>query len=944
MWVQFLASAIREIISAIAALFGIQMADSVDFGDSLSGAAGATGEIADDMDDAASSAKKMKSYLMGFDELNVINPNDGSGSGAGSSGGAGFDIEPIDYDFLGEAVTDRIDAIKAKLEPFVTWVKDHLEEIKDLAIGIGGILLGWSISNAVIKGVERVAEAFKAISGIAGGAGLLAIAGLLADVNRFVDYINDIAENGADLSNVSGAISELIGIAGDISILSGHTGIGGALKIVQGIGEIVSACADIAKIGVNLENMSTAMIGISNVVIGIGLISENWKVVGTGFAIQGLATIILELHENWDAIKQGDWSGVDKVTLAIGAIELIGGVVTAISTLGSKAASISAAEQALTIITPSVGNIAGSVSALTGKLTNLATNIGLGVGILAEVAAAAIIFVGAIWILGEELQKVAEAWEPVLDNAETVLLAVYEGTTLLVGVGAACYGLGTLGGTAAVNIGIGALILAELGIATGLFLVEIWGIGKGLDEIGQAWQPVIDNGEAIATAIGIGTGLLVAVGAATAALGAVTIATGALLPAAILIGVGVLEELGVAFDALVDNLVKVADKLNNELHPKLSALNGILPGLKTDMHNFVVFMGDLAGEIGDYTGSMGSITWDSIVGSFQKLFKGDPIGDLADDVGGIYQSVNTLNEKLTLANPELELAVQLLTRYAALMSQLQLLVQFPDGSSFNAGMNTVGISSSGLAGSMFVNLQTVGENLVTGFVTGINNNLPVLAEKIAEMKESVELSFTEMCDNLTLSYQTWQTNFMAGFQQFGLTFSAQWSGLWQSAAYQFVNSWNAILDTLQTALNNAVIAMNRLIRAANAISALLGGRHYNMIELITVDKVAFPTYATGGFPDMGELFIAREAGAEMVGSIGRHTAVANNDQIVAAVSGGVRDANDEQNALLREQNELLRAILAKDTGVKLDGKTLLRSTEKAARQRGAVIMAGGVMG
>ena len=51
------------------------------------------------------------------------------------------------------------------------------------------------------------------------------------------------------------------------------------------------------------------------------------------------------------------------------------------------------------------------------------------------------------------------------------------------------------------NIGIGTLILAELGVATGLFLLEIWGIGKGLDEIGQAWQPVLDNGEAIAAAI-----------------------------------------------------------------------------------------------------------------------------------------------------------------------------------------------------------------------------------------------------------------------------------------------------------------------------------------------------------------------------------------------------------------------------------------------------------
>ncbi len=35
------------------------------------------------------------------------------------------------------------------------------------------------------------------------------------------------------------------------------------------------------------------------------------------------------------------------------------------------------------------------------------------------------------------------------------------------------------------------------------------------------------------------------------------------------------------------------------------------------------------------------------------------------------------------------------------------------------------------------------------------------------------------------------------------------------------------------------------------------------------------------------MFIAREAGPEMVGTIGGRTAVANNDQIVAAIEGGV---------------------------------------------------------
>lgn len=61
--------------------------------------------------------------------------------------------------------------------------------------------------------------------------------------------------------------------------------------------------------------------------------------------------------------------------------------------------------------------------------------------------------------------------------------------------------------------------------------------------------------------------------------------------------------------------------------------------------------------------------------------------------------------------------------------------------------------------------------------------------------------------------------------------------------------------------------------------------------------ITFPTFpvpkknvsfqANGGFVEQGEMFIAREAGAEMVGQIGNKTAVANNDQIVDSISNGV---------------------------------------------------------
>lgn len=49
-------------------------------------------------------------------------------------------------------------------------------------------------------------------------------------------------------------------------------------------------------------------------------------------------------------------------------------------------------------------------------------------------------------------------------------------------------------------------------------------------------------------------------------------------------------------------------------------------------------------------------------------------------------------------------------------------------------------------------------------------------------------------------------------------------------------------------------------------------------------------YANGGIPASGQFFVAREAGPELVGKIGRHTAVMNNNQIVDSVKAGVYEA------------------------------------------------------
>ena len=61
---------------------------------------------------------------------------------------------------------------------------------------------------------------------------------------------------------------------------------------------------------------------------------------------------------------------------------------------------------------------------------------------------------------------------------------------------------------------------------------------------------------------------------------------------------------------------------------------------------------------------------------------------------------------------------------------------------------------------------------------------------------------------------------------------------------------------------------------------------------ISVAGIKLPIflYESGGLPETGELFVAREAGPELVGRINGKTAVANNDQIVTGISSGVYNA------------------------------------------------------
>ena len=870
-YIQAFVELVNESVVALASLFGVKI-QPVDFSSGLDAGAGAAEDMADGLDDASSAAKKLKQYTAGFDELNVFNPDSGSSSGgiAGGSFEGLFDIDKLWDESIFKNINDQVAELKEKLK-----------DILAIVVAIGAGILAWRLAKGFLEMLKLLKSLRPKNLKFTIDFPVLGLSMFLADMKEFERYLRDFLDNGPTFQNVTGMISEFVGMVGDAFIALGNIKLGGALKVVQGLGEIVLSIKDISDNGINWDNVMTLMRGLTNIAIGIELLTGHVKAAGWTVAFQGLITIVRELADNWDAIRQADWSGVDKVTLIVGALEILGGLVVALDVF-SKLKGLSTVGESVTAVetvTEATGGLETATGELSPKLSGLAKNLGLGIVVIAEVAAAAIIVAGSIWVLGKELGAVGEAWKPVIENAGTVAIAIGVGAGLLGAVGLAAYGLGTLGGSAALNIGIGTAILLEIGVAAGLFLVEIWAVGKGLDEVGKAWDPVIANGDTVKTGIEIGTALLMGIGVVAAALGAATIATGFTIPVAIALGAGILGELALAFISFAEGLVGVADELGDRVAPSLERLNEKLPELKDDMADFTDYMGEFADQVSVYTKSMGSVTWSSIISGFQKLFAGNPIADLASDVEGIYTDTRNLNDKLNLANPELELAVELMSTYVALMSQLQELTQ--QG-------NTAGT----LAYDVFTNMQMVGASLITGLVEGMKSNLPQFVDQIETLKDNI-------------------------VRNFALASSSA-----RSSIYTVIDALNKIPTDIQVVIT--ITTKGKMPDFSQITSASTG-----------VKKIR--SYASGGFVDEGQLFIAREAGAEMVGTMGRKTAVVNNDQIVEGISAGVSIAND---GVISAIYALLNAVEEKDLSVNIGDNEIGQSYDRYNRTRGVRVNTG----
>lgn len=239
-------------------------------------------DYAEGLDKASGSAKKLKGMLAGFDELNVIQSK--TGGGGGGAGG-------LDYGDMFEetGISGKIAEIADKIKPVIEWIKDNLDIVKGMAIGIGAALLGWKLAGGFSGSIAKLLGNLKGIA-----AGILTIAGAAA----LVGGAFDAWVNGVDWQNLLFMIGGTAGIVAGLAIKFGVVGAAIGL-LIGGIAALVVGIKDWITTGeLSTETFAALEFGILAVGGALALLISPWALV-----VAAVAAAALAIYKYWDEIK-----------------------------------------------------------------------------------------------------------------------------------------------------------------------------------------------------------------------------------------------------------------------------------------------------------------------------------------------------------------------------------------------------------------------------------------------------------------------------------------------------------------------------------------------------------------------------------------------------------------------------------------------------------------
>ena len=820
-------------------------------------------------------------------------------------------------------------------------------------------------------------------SGVSSGAG--AIENVADSADDATGSLKDAAKAAKELKNATLGIDELNVISPPkASTGSGNSGSGaGGIGTGDGFGGLdIGSLWDESifdqiqfQVDTIKEKLKEALLSITALISGFMLAIGTILVVsGTniplGLALMavGAVGLVSVIAANWNSMSEQLAKTLTVITsvlggflLAIGAFLAFSGVNVPLGAALMVAGAVSLGtavainwkflegnfKSTLSILTGIVGGgllAMGALFAFTGVATPL------GVALMAAGAISLATAVGLNWnSLSEPMKKAIGTLEAIVGGAMLTFGAILAltGVNIPIGVGLIAAGAVSLVSAAALNwdsltgdmrnslatisalvggslLGIGG-ILAFTGVATPLG-VALMAAGAVSLIAGASinWSYLVDKVKGFLKEFGV------ILGGALLAIGAILTFTGVGLPIGVaLIAAGaasLVSAVVLNWDTIETKIKSVLDGIKDAVEKYGMLVVGVLlcfsgAGLPLGIS---IIKSYFSGEFGESHISWDSVekklsqTWDSIVNWWETK---KPLGDVDIDVSLVKKGWNSVKEFIGNI-PTISQAIQLVkSGWSSVKKWVGNIPTLPQAielaksgwSSVKKWIGTIPTLSQAIS------LVKSGWSTIKKWI----GTIPVLSQAIKLAKSG------------WTSVKKWVGTIPTLSQAIKLSKSG-----WTS-----VKSWIGSIPTLSAGI--------KLVKSGwTSVKKWLGDLNFNIgfkLPRIGVNwgtrevlgfKISYPssfyTYAKGGFPDMGELFVAREAGPEMVGKIGTRNAVVNNQQIVEAISEGVYAA-------------VLAAMKSSDgngsqsVNVYLDSRQITSTVEQRQHERGRTIMGSQVL-
>ena len=831
-----LAKVLRMVADAIASFFGFKLPE-VDYS-SLSNGASAVGDLAGNADDASyglgkanKAAKKLKNNLLGIDELNIISPdnddNSGSGSGAGAGlGGGGLGIELPSYDFLGNLVS-------SKVEDIVGMIKDAINEIMAVlctALLVIGAILAFSGVNVPL------------------GLGLMAV-GAIGLVAVIAENWNGMSEQLAKVLSIClGILGGFLLVLGAFLTFSGaNVPLGIALMAAGAVSLATAATINWKFLDGKLTDVLATLMGIiGGALLALGVIlvvSGAFMPLGIALIALGAASMASAAALAWDSMPKQLKDVIADITAIVGGALIALGLILAFSGVATPLGIALIAAGAVSLVSAVAlkwDSLTGTVKEKIMAIVALVSGALIGIGlILALTGVATPLGIGLIAAGAVGLAATASLnWNFLVEKVKGFLkeLGIAVGAALLVlGIILCVTGVG-------LPIGIGLIVAGAASIVAGVALN--WGSIK--DKIKGVLQKIKDMA---GTLFLIALGLILCLSGVGIPLGIALIAKGVkdLVTGNTVSWDEMVTKVKEGLDKIKDKFEDFKEKVGEKIETVKEKLGGIAEETKTSW--------DKAKEYWT-KGEDGKNGFDNTVEMQVSLVKKGwtTVKSWLGDIPQVQQAVALAKDKWSSVKawigdmPPLSQPIQL-AKYL-----------------WNTVKNWIG------------NIPTLDQRikLIKHLWTTVKDwigDIPVLNQAIKLIKQG------------WTTVKNWIGNIPAVSQAIGLVKSG----------------WDTVSSWVSKSLGSAVSIGVSLVKSGwSSIKEFFGlssggydtGHGFKLFAnggYVNGGRSGYwgiPAYGNGGITH-GSLFVAGEAGTEMVGRIGGQTEVLNQSQIKLAMRSAV---------------------------------------------------------